>query len=84
MKIRATKTMQGKFNDRILTARMQTDREGHHILMVEELGAVSPLEFHMFGFKVVEAVTDEVEKLKRGGYRDFGRMGPFFEKFESG
>lgn len=77
MRIRATKMITG--NDRIFQASVE-EHDGDVTVVVEGIGPVSAVEFFAFGFKIEDAVTDEIEKLKRSPYREWGRIAYPFEK----
>ncbi|MCB1327447.1 MAG: hypothetical protein H7A21_10785 [Spirochaetales bacterium] len=78
MRLRATKMIIG--GGRIYQAWLRPRPDGRYAVEVEGIGLVAPLDFHMFGFKVEEAVSDEIEKLKSSGYWDWGRMAFPFER----
>lgn len=76
MRIRATKTWTA--NDDLLEARMRRGQHGP-VLYVDGVGPISPVDFHIMGYMVVEAREDEIEELEEGGYRDSARRSQVWE-----
>lgn len=76
MRIRATKTWTA--NDALLEARLKRGANGL-FLEVEGLGPVSPVDFHIMGYMVVEAREDELEAMEAAGYRDHARKSMIWE-----
>ncbi len=67
-----------KLDNKPFQARMGRARDDSAVLVVDRLGPISPGEFALYGFKVVDATEQEIEWLEDNGYRDHGRFLPGF------
>lgn len=79
MRIRATKTFTGSKDPR--EARLKRGANGV-FLDVEGLGSLSPVDFYIMGYVVVDAREDELEQLEASGYRDNARKSMLWEMLQ--
>jgi len=80
MRIRATKTWTA--NNDLREARLKRGANGD-FLDVEGIGPLSPVDFHIMGYMVVDAREDELEQLEAAGYRDHARKSMLWEVVQS-